>query len=142
MQFIINSLVVFALSLLLTKSKIFAGKREFVEQRYEAVKTTGDRPGWIHRIWHAWWTCPMCSGFWIAIPVCVIYPIEFIVVDVLVVFALNWLLHCIENVLFFSGEVAEQLSELPDNELYQKVDKIATLVEREKRDNNKFSNRK
>ena len=38
MQIIMNAFVVFALTLLITKSKIFAGKREFVERRYEASK--------------------------------------------------------------------------------------------------------
>jgi hypothetical protein len=99
---IANSFVVFGITLVLTKSKILAGKREFVEKRYQASKVDG-HPSWIHLWWHAMWTCPMCSGFWIALLValflgpCLIYGTMF-------AFGANWLLHCLENVLFGAGE--------------------------------------
>lgn len=56
MHILINALAVFALTLLVTKSKILAGKREFVEERYESSKVGEQQPGWIHRCWHAVWT--------------------------------------------------------------------------------------
>ncbi len=112
MWLIINTFVVFALTLILTKSKVLAGKREFVEKRYEAAKVGDQRPGWVHKWWHALITCPMCSGFWIAIPICFFYPAFGLFIDVLVVFGANWIVHCLENLLFFSGEFAESLGEL------------------------------
>jgi len=116
---IINTFVVFALTLILTKSKVLAGKREFVEQRYEASKVGDQQPGWIHRWWHALWYCPMCSGFWIAIPICFFYPAFGLFVDIMVVFGANWIVHCLENLLFFSGEVVEKTSDI-DLEEYVK----------------------
>lgn len=112
MTIILNILTVFALTLILTKSKVLAGKREFVELRYEASKVGDQRPGWVHKWWHAIMTCPMCSGFWIAIPVCLIYPAYGLFIDVLVVFGVNWLIHCLENFLFFSGKLAENASDI------------------------------
>lgn len=112
MAVILNILVVFSLTLILTKSRVLAGKREFVEQRYEASKVGPQNPTWVHRIWHALWTCPMCSGFWMAIPVCFFCPAYGIFIDVSVVFGANWLVHCVENLLFFSGKFAETLSDI------------------------------
>lgn len=89
-----------------------AGKREFVELRYEASKVGDQRPGWVHKWWHALMTCPMCSGFWVAIPICFFYPAYGIFVDVLVVFGANWLIHCFENLLFFSGKLMENTSDI------------------------------
>lgn len=107
------SFVVFALTLLITKSKIFACKRQFVEKRYEASKVA-DKPHFIHVWWHALWTCPMCSGFWFALPVCLFFPVFGWVFDVLAVFGINWLLHCVENVLFNLGKILE--GEIESNE--------------------------
>ena len=87
-----------------------AGKREFVEQRYEAAKVGNQRPGWVHTWWHALITCPMCSGFWVAIPVCFFLPVYGLFTDILVVFGGNWLVHCLENLLFFSAKLAEEAS--------------------------------
>lgn len=123
MNLILASFIVFALTLILTKSKILAGKREFVELRYEAAKVNNQDPGWIHRWFHAIMTCPMCCGFWVAIPVSMFLPYKFIVTDVLVVFGANWLLHCLENLLFFSGEVAKQLDESEWFEVPEKIQK-------------------
>jgi len=103
-------MVVFAITLVLTKSNILAGKREFVEQRYEASKVNG-RPSWFHRWWHSMWTCPMCSGFWIAAIVCPYFPVYAYIVDVLIVFSLNWLVHCLEDFLFYLGRMAKTLDE-------------------------------
>lgn len=109
---LLNILIVFSLTLILTKSKVLAGKRDFVELRYEASKVGDQQPGWIHSWWHALWTCSMCSGFWIAIPICLFYPVYGPFVDILVVFGANWLVHCLENLLFFSGKLAENLSDI------------------------------
>lgn len=103
---IITSLVVFALTLLLAKSKIFACKREFVKKRYAASKVA-DKPNFIHIWFHAMWTCPMCSGFWLALPICLFFCEANWIVSVLAVFGLNWLWHCLENVLFNLGEILE-----------------------------------
>lgn len=112
MWLIINTFVVFAITLIITKSKVLAGKREFVERRYEASKVGDQHPGWVHRWWHALITCPMCSGFWVAIPICFFYPAFGLFIDVMVVFGANWIVHCIENWLFFGGKFAEDASDL------------------------------
>lgn len=109
---IINSLVVFALTLIVVKSKVLAGKREFVKESYEATKVINQDPGWVHRWWHALWTCAMCSGFWFAIPIAFFWPAYSLFQDVLIIFGINWLLHCLENVLFFVGEVAKKIDDL------------------------------
>ena len=128
MTIILNIFVVFALTLILTKSKVLAGKREFVEQRYDAAKVENQQPGWIHKVWHAIWTCSMCSGFWVAIPICFFYPAYGLFVDVLVVFGVNWLVHCLENLLFFSGKLAEDVSGIDVEEISQ--NKFVRLIER------------
>ncbi len=111
MNLIALSFAVFAITLVLTKAKVLAGKREFVKQRYEASKVGSLGPGWIHRWWHAIWSCPMCAGFWVAIPVCLIFPVYGLFIDVLATFGANWLLHCLESSLFFGGETLEKVSE-------------------------------
>lgn len=128
MTIVLNIFVVFALTLILTKSKVLAGKREFVEERYAAAKVGDQQPGWFHRWWHALWYCPMCSGFWIAIPVCFFYPAYGLFIDVLVVFGVNWLVHCLENLLFFSGKLAEDVDNVDFKEISQS--KFARLIER------------
>lgn len=129
MDLILNSFAVFALTLILTKSKVLAGKREFVEQRYEASKVNNQDPGWTHRWWHAMWTCPMCSGFWASLPICYFFPYKHIFIDVLVVFGANWLLHCLENMLFFTGEVVKQIDE---NETFTKANETMNKVNQAK----------
>lgn len=47
------TLIVFAITLIATKSKVVGGKREFVEKRYEASKVGREKPGWVHTWWHA-----------------------------------------------------------------------------------------
>lgn len=128
MTIVLNILVVFALTLILTKSKVLAGKREFVEERYDAAKVGDQHPHWFHRWWHAIWTCPMCSGFWAAIPICFFYPAYGLFIDVLVVFGVNWLVHCFENLLFFSGKLAEDVSDVDFEEISQS--KFFRLIER------------
>ncbi len=130
MFIIVNSLVVFSLTLLFTKSKVFGGKREFVEQRYEAAKVGDQQPGWVHKIWHAWWTCPMCSGFWMALPVCFVYPVYGFFLDVFVVFGINWLLHCLENCLFFHGQTAELLDTQQIEDTLKKTQKTLDSLDR------------
>lgn len=107
-QLLINSLVVFAITWLLTKSKILAEKREFVELRYQASKVNG-RPSWIGRIIYANFTCPNCAGMWASIPVAIINPCCGYIFTILSAFSINWLLHCIENTLFFAGKVLEEI---------------------------------
>lgn len=128
MTIVLNIFVVFALTLILTKSRILAGKREFVEQRYDAAKVGDQQPGWFHKLWHAIWTCPMCSGFWVAIPICFFCPAYGLFIDVLVVFGVNWLVHCLENLLFFSGKLAEDVSDVDFEEIKQS--KFVRLIER------------
>lgn len=94
-----GSLVVFSITLTINKSKIFAGKREFVQKRYEASKVGGEQPGLMHRIWHAWWHCPMCFGFWVSLVVALYFTSYNYVFDVLIMYGLNWLIHCLENYL-------------------------------------------
>jgi len=130
MDLFFNALIVFALSLLITKSKIFAGKREFVELRYEASKVGDQRPGWIHQIWHAIWTCPMCSGFWFAIIVSLFNLKINIVADTLILFSLNWLFHCLENFLFSLGEFFETITNLPWQETFERLRKMLANVNR------------
>lgn len=105
MDFLILSFIVFSITLLITKSKILAAKREFVQKRYESSKINGS-PSFIHRIWHAIWHCPMCSGFWVALIV-YIFCHQFVFFDVIIAFGLNWILHCVENVLFQFGKILE-----------------------------------
>ena len=82
-----------------------AWKREFVEKRYEAAKVNGQTPHFVHAWWKALWTCPMCSGFWFAIPVCYLYPYSSLLSDVFIVFGINWIVHCMENLIFHAGEL-------------------------------------
>ncbi len=102
------ALIVFSIVLILTKAKVLGWKREFVEQRYQAAKVEGQDPGWIHRIWRSWWHCPMCCGFWVSMVVCWFWPVYGWVPDVLIVFGLNWFLHCIENLLCCVGKKFEK----------------------------------
>lgn len=124
MELIINSFVVFAITLIVTKSKVLAGKREFVELRYEAAKVDGQDPGWIHRWFHAIWNCSMCSGFWIAIPICYFYPSYDMFIDVMVVFGVNWLLHCLENLFFYTGETMEKLDKIPTGDIAKELKRL------------------
>jgi len=120
---VLNSIVVFSLTLILTKSKVLAGKREFVQTRYEAAKVNDEGPSWLHRWWHSWWTCPMCSGFWVGLVICWFFPVYSLFVDLMVVFGLNWLIHTLENILFFTGQVMENISDIPLSELADNFDK-------------------
>ena len=49
-ELLILSLVVFAITLTVTKAKIFASTREFVKYRYEAAFVGGQRPSWFHEL--------------------------------------------------------------------------------------------
>lgn len=103
---IASSLVVFAITLIWTKSRVLASKREFVKQQYEAAKLF-EKPHIIHTWWHALWTCPMCSGWWVAMIICLFFTEFNYIYDALIVFGLNWLWHCLESVLFFGGKFLE-----------------------------------
>lgn len=101
------SLVVFAITLIITKSKILSCKRKFVEKRYKSSFINGGRPHWIHSWWHAMWNCSQCSGFWVSIIVVVFFKEFGYFFDVLIVFGLNWLWHCLESALFFGSKLLE-----------------------------------
>lgn len=111
------SFVVFALTLTMTKSKIMASKREFVIKRYESAKVGNMKPNFVHIWWHAMFTCPMCSGFWFAIPVCYFLSVYGLLFDVLIVYGVNWLLHCIENIIFYGGEFLKKMVDKQDYEV-------------------------
>jgi hypothetical protein len=113
---LVNTFVVFGITLLVTKAKILSCPREFVANRFKQASSTG-RPGFVHRFWHAWWTCPMCLGAWVSIPVCLLWPSVFVtgvwlvlclLRDICVCFGANWLLHCLENSTFMSGKKSER----------------------------------
>lgn len=111
------SLIVFAITLVITKSRLLACKRDFVEKRYQASKLNVYTPWiikWIHRIWHAIMTCPMCSGAWVSFWVCSIFTVHGYIVDVAISFSLNWLWHCLENVLFVAGEYFDLSKNIPE----------------------------
>lgn len=104
------SLITFAITLLVTKSKIFGSKREFVQKRYEASKVGGHKPGLVHRWWFAMWNCPMCLGAWIAAILCCIEPTKYVWWEsTAMVFGLNWLIHCVENFMFQFGFMLQRL---------------------------------
>ena len=102
---IIHSLVVFAITLTITKSKIKACKRNFVEERF---KSSID-PCFFHEIWNAIWVCSMCSGFWFALVTSLWFAdsIAMIIIITFTGFSLNWLLHCLENYLFWTAKSYE-----------------------------------
>jgi len=105
------TLIVLAITLLVTKSKVVGGKREFVEMRYKISKLDGQKPSLVHSVWYAWWTCPMCLGAWVAVPLCYFEAVGYAWYwAALMVFGLNWLIHCAENTLFQFGYFLEKLS--------------------------------
>ena len=93
-----HTLVVFAITLTITKANIFHAKRKFVDERYKFAVENGNS-NFIHRLWHAWWTCPMCLGFWVALATSPFFIYFGIIWDTLIVYGLNWILHCIEDFL-------------------------------------------
>lgn len=99
MNLIFGSLVVFAITLTVNKSKLMACKREFVDKRYKASFVGADRPNFLHSVWHAWWTCPMCFGFWVSLIIAMFFSGYGYIFDVLILYSLNWIIHCIENYL-------------------------------------------
>lgn len=118
--------IVFSVTLLITKSRLLACKREYVDQRYKASKQnkyTSCTIQWLHRIWHAIWTCPMCSGAWIAFVVCLFGPGPYIA-NVAICFGFNWLLHCCESLLFNMSKYFD----LDDGNLKKDLDKSQTDV--------------
>ena len=119
-NFILDALFVFSIVLILTKSKIFAGKREFVDLRYKAAKVNNQDPGLIHRWWHAIWHCSMCCGFWVAIIFCLFCKRNINhnwFTYTLALFGTNWLLHCVENVLFNAGKYFENFVDNGKNDV-------------------------
>lgn len=115
MDFFICTLAVFAITLIVTKSKIMACKREFVEKRYEAAFVGDQRPGWLHIWWHAMWTCPMCLGFWIALVIAPWGHVAWYPIDALALFGGNWLLHCAEAIMFEAGKFFENMVDTEGN---------------------------
>jgi len=110
MSLVMISLVVFAITLTITKSNLFACKREFVTKRYEASFVNGT-PLFVHKAWWKFWTCPMCSGMWVAAFVCLFCSSYGYIPSVLSSFAINWLWHCVENILFNLGKLLSDDSE-------------------------------
>ena len=112
MEILILSLITASIVLIITKSAILGNKREFVKERYEAAKvlakTEGYKVGWIHIWWAAMWNCPMCLGFWVAAILCYFNDTgHYWWSATLMVFLLNWLIHCVENLLFQTGYFLE-----------------------------------
>ena len=97
---IVHSLVVFAITLTITKSEIMACKRFFVEERFDFIKAQGGQPCFFHRWFHAIWTCPMCCGFWIALITSFFFSKHGIICGTLSAYSLNWLFHCCEEFLY------------------------------------------
>ncbi len=116
MNILVLSLIAFSLTLLITKSRLFHCKREYVEKRYLASFVDNQRPSFIHKVWHAWWTCSMCCGFPVAVVVSAIWPVYGLVADTLAIFALNWLLHCTEDTFYGAGIFLKKVEKLLDNE--------------------------
>lgn len=113
MNLLAAALVVFAITLTVNKSKLFACKRRFVEERYKSSQVGGKRSGKLHFWWHAMWTCPMCFGFWVSLVICLFFRTYWYGFDVLIVYGLNWLLHCVESALFHFGKFFEILLDDP-----------------------------
>ncbi len=104
------SMIAFAITLIVTKSTILGSKREYVKKRYDASFVNGQKPGYIHWFWHAMWTCPMCLGFWVALPLAYFNDTGYQTwAATLIIFGINWLIHCAENVMFQSGHLMETL---------------------------------
>ena len=110
------SLIAFSITLVITKSRLFHCKREYVEKRYQSSYVGEQRPSFVHKIWHAWWTCSMCCGFPVAVIVSVIWPVYGLIADTLAVFALNWLLHCIEDTFYGAGIFLKKTGKVLDSE--------------------------
>jgi len=99
------SLVVLAITMTVTKSKLFACKREFVRKRYKAAKVDG--ASFVHYFWHAMWTCPLCFGFWVSLAVCFWFRDHLLfgyLPSVLAVYALNWVMNVIEDTVAKVGK--------------------------------------
>ncbi len=60
-ELVVASLIVFAITLTMTKASIFETKREFVRQRYEASFIAEERPNFIHTWFYKMWTS---QNFW------------------------------------------------------------------------------
>ena len=109
MNILCISLIVFSVTLILTKARILACKRQYVEKRYAASKVGGNKPSFIHTWFYKMWTCPMCSGFWVACAVCLHWHCYGWMADVLIAFGLNWLLHCFEDILVNLSLILKEL---------------------------------
>jgi len=105
---IIHSLVVFSITLTVTKSKILGCKREFVKERYEASARNG-KPCFFHEWWNAMWQCSMCCGFWVALFTSFLFFSSFfeILIGTLCAYGLNWIFHCLEDYLYWNGKLNE-----------------------------------
>lgn len=115
MAFLIGCLSVFAVTLVITKSKIMSCKRQYVQERYKASWAGEQRPRVIHTIWHAFWTCSMCCGFYVSLALAPWFYVSGYVFDVLALFGANWLLHCVESSLFEIGKYFEKKIDTPEN---------------------------
>ena len=122
MSIFVPAMIVFSIVLLLTKAKIFSCQRKFVEERYQQSKLQHyGHVHPIHRIWVALWTCPMCAGWYCALVVCYLLPVYNLLIDIGLVFGLNWLLHCLEDLIFGA---AKYFSEKIENSVANKKDVV------------------
>ena len=105
---IIHSLIVFAITLTITKSKLLECHRKFVKERYEFSKNI-KKPCFLHTWWSAIWNCAMCSGFWISLLTAFFLysTVSKIMIGTFCAYAINWILHCCENALFWFGKYFE-----------------------------------
>lgn len=117
MDFLIGILAVFAITLIVTKSKIMACKRKFVEQRYLASFVGEQTPSFLHTVWHAYWVCSMCSGFWTSLIIAPWCHVSGYFLDVLALFSANWLLHCLEATLFEIGDFFKKKVDTDDDDV-------------------------
>ena len=112
-------LITFAITLIVNKSQVMASKREFVKQYYEASLLNG-YPPFYHTFWYKMWTCTMCLGFWVSLVLSYHYRNGWddVTFTTLVVFGMNWLLHCIENYYF---QHSYHMEMVVNKELMEKV---------------------
>lgn len=114
-MFVISVFAIFGFTLLITKSKIFACKRKFVEDQYQASLVANIYPWYVkfvHEWWHAMWTCPMCLGVWVSAISVIFYPVSgYWILDLLSVSGGNWLLHCLEEFLYKIAQYFERTEE-------------------------------
>ncbi len=108
-EILLDALATFGVTLVITKSSLFASKREYVSRRWAQAKKN-PTSHWLSRAIHYFWfkmhTCAMCLGMWVALYWSLgrQYPFWR---GLLAVFGLNWLLHCAESLTFHAATYFE-----------------------------------